>query len=75
MRTTRRGFCFDAAFGNPSDDRYVNNLFQNNGTAVLLAQVPNDVSLKFPGTRFQNNGTDIDNRCEQKLELDEAIFE
>ena len=69
------GFCFDAARGTPSDSRYVNNLFQNNGTAVLLVQVPNDVSLKFPGTRFQNNGTDIDNRCEQKLELDEAIFE
>ena len=69
------GVCFDAERGNPSDSRYVNNLFRSNGTAVLLAQVPNDVSLKFPGTRFQNNGIDIDNRCEQKLELDEAIFE
>lgn len=69
------GFCFDAARGSPSDSRYVNNLFQNNGTAVLLAQVPNDVSLKFPGSRFLNNGTDIDNRCEHQLELDEAIFE
>lgn len=69
------GFCFDAEYGRPSDNRYVNNLFQNNGTAVLLAQVPNDVSLKFPGSRFQNNGTDIDNRCEHQLELDEAIFE
>ena len=69
------GFCFDAEYGSPSDNRYVNNLFQNNGTAVLLAQVPNDVSLKFPGSRFLNNGTDIDNRCEHQLELDEAIFE
>ena len=32
-------------------------------------------SLKFPGTRFQNNGTDIDNRCGHALELDEAVFE
>lgn len=69
------GFCFDAEHGSPSDTRYVNDLFRNNGTAVLLAQVPNDVSLQFPGTRFQDNGTDIDNRCGHKLELDEAVFE
>lgn len=69
------GFCFDAAYGSPSDSRYMNDLFRNNGTAVLLEQVPNDISLKFPGTRFQNNGTDVDNRCEHELELDEAIFE
>lgn len=69
------GFCFDAEYGSPSDSRYMNNLFRNNGTAVLLTRVPNEVSLKFPGTRFQNNGTDIDNRCGQQLELDEAVFE
>ena len=56
-------------------NRYMNDLFRNNGTAVLLDRVPNDISLKFPGTRFQNNGTDIDNRCGHALELDEAVFE
>lgn len=69
------GFCFDAEDGSPSDSRYMNDLFRNNGTAVLLERVPNDISLKFPGTRFQNNGTDIDNRCGHALELDEAVFE
>ena len=69
------GFCFDAGHGSPSDSRYVNNLFRNNGTAVLLEQVPNDAALQFPGTRFQDNGTDIDNRCEHQLELEEAVFE
>lgn len=69
------GFCFDAEHGSPSDSRYMNDLFRNNGTAVLLEQVPNDIPLQFPGTRFQGNGTDIDNRCGHKLELEEAIFE
>ena len=69
------GFHFNAEKGSPSDTQYVDNIFRNNGTAVLLEQVPNGVSLKFPGTRFQGNGTDIDNRCGQALELDEAVFE
>lgn len=68
------GFCFDAEHGSPSDSRFVNDLFRNNGTAVLLAQVPNDIPLQFPGTRFQSNGTDIDNRCGQELELEGAVF-
>lgn len=58
-----------------SDDFYTNNLFRNNGTAVLLEQIPSDTSLKFPGTRFSGNGTDIDNRCGRELVLDEAVFE
>lgn len=31
--------------------------------------------LKFPDTLFTGNGTDIDNRCGQPLELEEAIFQ
>ena len=69
------GFHFNAKTGTPSDTTYVDNIFRNNGTAVLLEQVPSDVSLEFPGSRFQGNGTDIDNRCDQALELDEAVFE
>lgn len=68
------GFHFNAAMGHPSDTRYMDNLFVNNDTAVLLELVPNQVSLKFPGTRFEGNGTDIDNRCGQALELDGAVF-
>ena len=75
LHQTQRGGCFDAARGTASNSRYVNNLFRSNGTAVLLVQVPSDVSLEFSGTRFQDNGTDIDNRCGHALELDEAVFE
>ncbi len=69
------GFHFNASDGSPSDTNYVDNIFRNNGTAVLLEQVPNEVSLKFPGSRFLGNGTDIDNRCSHELVLDEAAFE
>ena len=33
------GFCFDATRGTPSDSRYVNNLFQNNGTAGMETEL------------------------------------
>lgn len=58
-----------------SDNFYTNNVFQNNGTAVLLEHLPSGVPLKFPGTRFLENGSDIDNRCNQALDLDRAAFE
>lgn len=72
----RVGLRFDSA-DTPmvSDNYYTGNTFQNNGTAVLLEHVGSDVSLCFPGTRFTGNGTDIDNRCSQEVDLSEAIFE
>ncbi len=69
------GLCFDAEQGSVSDNFYLNNTFRNNGTAVLLERVPSDTPLKFPDTLFTGNGTDIDNRCGQPLELEEAIFQ
>lgn len=70
------GMCFDAE-DTPlvSDNFYSDDTFQNNKTAILLKRVSSDTSLKFPGTRFTGNGTDIDNRCGQTLELEEAIFD
>ena len=70
------GLRFDAA-DTPmvSDNFFVGDSFQNNGTAVLLERVPADVPLEFPETRFTGNGTDIDNRCNQSLDISEAIFE
>lgn len=65
------GFHFNAAGTNVSHTIYDGNLFRHNGTAVLLESIPTDVSLSFPGTRFEDNGTDIDNRCGQSVELDE----
>lgn len=69
------GFHFNAEYGSPSDNRFISDVFRNNGTAVLLEQVPNKLALSFPGTRFTGNGTDIDNRCGQEVDLSEAIFE
>ena len=54
---------------------YNDNVFRQNGTAVLLERTATDIILKFPNTRFERNGTDIDNRCGQELDISEAIFE
>ncbi len=69
------GFHFNATGGYVSDRSYLDNVFRNNGTAVLLEQVPTDTDLIFGGTRFSGNGTDIDNRCGQALDISKAIFE
>lgn len=68
------GLCFDAEQGSVSDPFYLNDTFRNNSTAVLLERVPNGTPLSFPDTLFEGNGTDIDNRCGQTLELDGAVF-
>ena len=57
------------------DSRYMGDVFRNNGTAVLLERVPTRESLSFPDTVFSGNGTDIDNRCGQELDLSETVFE
>lgn len=69
------GFCFDSLDGTVSNSMFNDNLFQGNGTALLLQQVPSDLTLDFRGSRFTGNGTDIDNRCDHPLELSEAVFE
>lgn len=69
------GLCFDAEQGAVSDPYYMNDTFQDNGTAVLLERVPSDTPLSFPDTLFTGNGQDIDNRCGQKLELEGAVFQ
>lgn len=70
------GMCFNAQ-DTPmvSDNFYSGDTFQDNGTAVLLECVSGDAILEFPGCHFTGNGTDIDNRCEHQLELEEAVFE
>lgn len=69
------GLCYDAEYGSPSDEWFISNVFRGNGTAVLLKQVPSKLALSFPGTRFIGNGTDIDNRCGQELDVSQAVFE
>ena len=60
---------------NISDGQFEGNTFQGNQTAILLEQVGIETPLKFPGTLFSGNGTDIDNRCGQELELERTIFQ
>ena len=69
------GLHINNAEPNISDSRFEGNTFQGNQTAVLLEQVGVETPLKFPSTLFSGNGTDIDNRCGQELDLDRTIFQ
>lgn len=69
------GFHFNAATGVKSYNTYTDSTFVNNGTAVLLEQVPGDSTLVFDGSLFQGNGTDIDNRCGQSVDISKAVFQ
>lgn len=69
------GLRINNAVPNISDSKFEGNTFQNNQTAVLLEQVGVDLALSFPGTIFTGNGTDIDNRCGQELDLNRAVFQ
>lgn len=69
------GLRINNAVPNISDSRFEGNTFQNNETAVLLERVGVDLALDFPGSVFAGNGTDIDNRCGQELELDQTVFQ
>ncbi|MCI9268458.1 MAG: hypothetical protein HFF40_06315, partial [Lawsonibacter sp.] len=66
---------FNSTSDNRNDHMYSGNLFRRNGTAVLLESVPSDQPLYFEGARFSRNGTDIDNRCGQKVDISQAVFE
>lgn len=69
------GLYYNAVDGSPSDSRFTGNAFTDNETAVLLENVPTGVRMNFGECVFTGNGTDIDNRCEQPLDISEAIFQ
>ncbi len=69
------GFHFNSNGGYVNHTMFNDNTFIGNGTAVLLEQVPTDETMNFQGSRFSQNGTDIDNRCGQPLDISQAIFE
>ena len=56
------------------DSHYTGNIFRGNDTAVLLEQVSTDTVLNFGQCVFENNETDLDNRCSQPVDLSEAEF-
>ena len=51
------------------DSHYTGNIFRGNDTAVLLEQVSTDTVLNFGQCVFENNETDLDNRCSQPVDL------
>lgn len=69
------GFHFNADGAQVSNTLYTGNEFVNNGTAVLLESVPTDVAMTFGDCLFSGNDTDIDNRCDQSLDVSGATFE
>lgn len=75
VRDNKIGFHFNSEGNSANHSLYNDNVFENNGTAVLLESVPTDLTLQFPGTVFRGNGTDINNRCGQNLNIEETIFE
>ena len=54
--------------------QYANNEFFHNGTAVLLKSVPAESPLSFPGSVFEDNDTDIDNRCGREVNISQTTF-
>lgn len=69
------GLHFNSTGQSVSDTRFHDNRFESNGTAVLLENVPTDITMDFAGTSFTGNGTDINNRCDQPLDVSQAVFD
>lgn len=68
------GFHFNSGGVSVSHTQYNGNSFIDNQTAVLLERVPTDTLLDFGQCIFSGNETDIDNQCNQPLDISEAIF-
>lgn len=69
------GLFYNSTGQSATDDRFFDNAFTGNGTAVLLMNVPTDVVMYFDGSAFSGNGTDIDNQCDHPIDVSNAIFE
>lgn len=69
------GFHFNSIGQSANHTLYTDNVFARNGTAVLLENVPTDLMMDFSGSVFTDNGTDIDNRCAQPVDLSQATFD
>ena len=68
------GFHFNSEGTSVTHTMYDGNKFLDNGIGVLLERVPTDTSISFDDTLFQGNGTDIDNRCSQAIDISKAII-
>ena len=68
------GFRFDSNGEYANHSMFNDNTFVGNDVGVQLDNVPTDVTLNFQGSVFRDNGTSIDNRCEQPLDTSQATF-
>ena len=75
FESNRTGFHFNSTGGIVTHTQFTGNEFINNETAVLLESVPTDVTMTFAGCSFAGNTTDIDNRCDQDIDISEAVFQ
>lgn len=69
------GFHFNSTGQSVTHTMFNDNVFVRNGTAVLLEHVPTGETMNFQGSRFAGNHVDIDNRCDQSLDISQAVFE
>ena len=67
------GLFYNSTGQSATDDRYFDNTFTDNGTAVLLMNVPTDLTLYFDGTTFSGNRVNVDNRCGHSVDLSHAV--
>ena len=68
------GFRFNAEGTVVTHTQYANNEFFHNGTAVLLKSVPAESPLSFPGSVFEDNDTDIANRCGREVNISQTTY-
>ena len=68
------GLHYNSTDISPSDSHFTGNHFTGNGTAVLLERVPSELTLNFGKCVFEDNDVDLDNRCQQQVDISEAEF-
>ena len=69
------GFHFNASQSTVSHSQFTGNHFTENDTAILWEGTPVDMAISFHESVFAHNGTDIDNRSGQQIDISQAVFE
>ena len=69
------GFHFNTSQSNVIRSQFDGNRFTENGTAILWEGTPVDMAISFLESVFTHNGTDIDNRSGQSIDISRAVFE
>lgn len=69
------GFHFNSTGASATHSMFNDNQFRRNGTAVILENVPTELTLNFYHSLFSENGKDIDNLCGHSIDISNAIFQ